>query len=312
MKISIITCTFNRKKKLIRNIKSVLDQNFSDLEHFIIDDGSTDDTLNEIKKLNIDYLNVISLNKNSGQPAALLNSNIFNLINGEIYFLLDSDDFLMPGALQKIKVDAKNYFSLNKQLISINYSYEENNQSISGYSTFNSKDIFKDHYARNLTNKGFKDYLSIKNKNYLSQQKKYFNKPEDWYLSYYHVCAKNDFQEIFTNEKIYYMEFSDDTVTRGLNIEKYSKWSLNTRKVVYEEYKHLMGQMYKNYTIRSLFFNYLVNSGNNINKFKLIFNEKKFFICNFHLLIISILSLMTPAYLILKIKKFLKKKKKKK
>ena len=310
MKISIITCTFNRKKKLIRNIKSVLDQNFSDLEHFIIDDGSTDDTLNEIKKLNIDYLNVISLNKNSGQPAALLNSNIFNLINGEIYFLLDSDDFLMPGALQKIKVDAKNYFSLNKQLISINYSYEENNQSISGYSTFNSKDIFKDHYARNLTNKGFKDYLSIKNKNYLSQQKKYFNKPEDWYLSYYHVCAKNDFQEIFTNEKIYYMEFSDDTVTRGLNIEKYSKWSLNTRKVVYEEYKHLMGQMYKNYTIRSLFFNYLVNSGNNINKFKLIFNEKKFFICNFHLLIISILSLMTPAYLILKIKKFLKKKKK--
>ena len=311
MKISIITCTFNRKKKLIRNIKSVLDQNFSDLEHFIIDDGSTDDTLNEIKKLNIDYLNVISLNKNSGQPAALLNSNIFNLINGEIYFLLDSDDFLMPGALQKIKVDAKNYFSLNKQLISINYSYEENNQSISGYSTFNSKDIFKDHYARNLTNKGFKDYLSIKNKNYLSQQKKYFNKPEDWYLSYYHVCAKNDFQEIFTNEKIYYMEFSDDTVTRGLNIEKYSKWSLNTRKVVYEEYKHLMGQMYKNYTIRSLFFNYLVNSGNNINKFKLIFNEKKFFICNFHLLIISILSLMTPAYLILKIKKFLKKKKKK-
>ena len=52
MKISIITCTFNRKEKLIRNIRSVLDQEFDELEQFIIDDGSTDDTLLEIKKHN--------------------------------------------------------------------------------------------------------------------------------------------------------------------------------------------------------------------------------------------------------------------
>ena len=48
MKISIITCTFNRKEKVIRNIKSVLDQNFKNIEQFIIDDGSTDNTIQEI------------------------------------------------------------------------------------------------------------------------------------------------------------------------------------------------------------------------------------------------------------------------
>ena len=240
MKISIITCTFNRKEKLLRNINSVKDQNFSDLEHYIIDDGSTDETLKELEKLKIKYLNIIPLKKNLGQPAALFESDVFNSITGDIYFLLDSDDFLIPGALKKIVDDSNYYFKSNNRLISINYSYEDENTNISGYSTFNSKDIFKDHYARNLTNKGFKDYLSIKNKRYLLEQSKYFKKPADWYLSYYHVCAKNDFQEIYTNEKIYNMDFSNDTVTRGLNIEKYSSWSLNTRQVIYDEYKNIL------------------------------------------------------------------------
>ena len=277
MKISIITCTFNRKEKLLRNINSVKDQNFSDLEHYIIDDGSTDETLKELEKLKIKYLNIIPLKKNLGQPAALFESDVFNSITGDIYFLLDSDDFLIPGALKKIVDDSNYYFKSNNRLISINYSYEDENTNISGYSTFNSKDIFKDHYARNLTNKGFKDYLSIKNKRYLLEQSKYFKKPADWYLSYYHVCAKNDFQEIYTNEKIYNMDFSNDTVTRGLNIEKYSSWSLNTRQVIYDEYKNIMGKMYKKYAIRSLFFNYLVNRGNNLNKLKLIKKEISFF-----------------------------------
>tara|TARA_Y100001970_G_scaffold166840_1_gene204286 strand:- start:2150 stop:3088 length:939 start_codon:yes stop_codon:yes gene_type:complete len=310
MKISIITCTYNRQTKLIRNIKSVLDQNFSDLEHIIIDDGSTDNSLEEIKKLNINYIKIISLKENLGQPAALFNSNIFNQIKGEIYFLLDSDDYLLPGALKIIESDANKYFKSNKKLISINYSYEENNFNINTYSTFDSKDIFQDHYARNLTNKGFKDYLSVKNRNYLTQQIKYFKKPEDWYLSYYHSCIQNNFQEIFSSKKIYNMDFSNDTVTRGFNIKKYSKWSLNTRKVIYHDYKHLMGKMYKNYAIKSLFFNYLVNSGNNTNKIKLILNEKFFFIRNFYLIIIFILSLITPAFLILKIKEFFKRNKK--
>ena len=152
--------------------------------------------------------------------------------------------------------------------------------------------------------------MSVRNKIYLNEQFKYFRKPEDWYLSYYHICAKNEFQELFTSERIYNMDFSDDTVTRGLNIEKYSKWSLNTRKIAYEEYKTIMGKIYKQYTIKSLFFNYLVNSGNNLNKFKLLFNEKIFFVKNFHFIILLFISLIIPSNFILKIKKFLKKNKK--
>ena len=71
-----------------------------------------------------------------------------------------------------------------------------------------------------------------------------------------------------------------------------------------------MGKIYKQYTIKSLFFNYLVNSGNNLNKFKLLFNEKIFFVKNFHFIILLFISLIIPSNFILKIKKFLKKNKK--
>ncbi len=179
MKISIITCTYNRKDKVIKNILSVLNQQHNNVEHFIIDDGSKDNTVEEIKKLNISYLKIINLEKNLGQPGALFYSDVFKLISGDIFFLLDSDDYLLPGALKTIEKDYNDYFEKNKNLVSINYSYEDNNSLINGYPIFKSKDIFQDNYPRNITNKGFKDYLSVRNKEYLKEMGKYFINPEE-------------------------------------------------------------------------------------------------------------------------------------
>ena len=79
MKISIITCTYNRQNKLIRNINSVVNQINKNIEHYIVDDGSTDETLEELKKLNYKHIKVISLKNNLGQPAALYYSKVFLL-----------------------------------------------------------------------------------------------------------------------------------------------------------------------------------------------------------------------------------------
>lgn len=53
MKFSIITCTYNSKKYIENNIKSVYSQNFLDFEHIFIDSFSTDGTVEIIK----DYKN---------------------------------------------------------------------------------------------------------------------------------------------------------------------------------------------------------------------------------------------------------------
>ena len=50
MKISVITCTYNRSIKIIKTIESVILQNYDDYEHFIIDDGSDDNTFEIVKK----------------------------------------------------------------------------------------------------------------------------------------------------------------------------------------------------------------------------------------------------------------------
>ena len=49
-KISIITVTKNSEKFLKRNINSVLNQNYKNYEHIIVDGNSTDKTLKILKK----------------------------------------------------------------------------------------------------------------------------------------------------------------------------------------------------------------------------------------------------------------------
>ena len=76
MKISIITCSFNRLDKLKRNIQSVISQNYDDYEHFIIDDGSTDGTKDYIYKLNNKKIIYYRSDKNLGQPKVMFKSNV--------------------------------------------------------------------------------------------------------------------------------------------------------------------------------------------------------------------------------------------
>ena len=49
-KISIITPSYNQAKYIEENIKSVLNQNYPNFEHIIIDGGSTDNTVEVLKK----------------------------------------------------------------------------------------------------------------------------------------------------------------------------------------------------------------------------------------------------------------------
>ncbi len=70
--LSIIICVYNEE----RNIKPLIDQIFTaldgyDIEIIYVDDGSTDNTVHEIKKINDKRIKLIELKKNYGQSAAL-------------------------------------------------------------------------------------------------------------------------------------------------------------------------------------------------------------------------------------------------
>ena len=52
MKISIITVCLNSENTIISTLNSVLSQTYKNIEHIIVDGGSTDNTLNIINKYN--------------------------------------------------------------------------------------------------------------------------------------------------------------------------------------------------------------------------------------------------------------------
>jgi len=98
-KISIVTPSFNHGMYLERTIRSVIDQNYPNLE-YIVQDGGSHDGSAEILKKYADSLRHWESAKDNGQSHAI---NLgFRHATGEIMAYLNSDDFLLPGTLPYI------------------------------------------------------------------------------------------------------------------------------------------------------------------------------------------------------------------
>jgi len=106
MKVSIITATFNSEKSIQRTIDSIADQDYKDIEHIIIDGGSTDMTLSIIHSNSNHSVRLISEKDNGIYDA--LNKGI-KLATGDIIGFLNSDD-----VFSNLQVISKvvNYFSV--------------------------------------------------------------------------------------------------------------------------------------------------------------------------------------------------------
>lgn len=102
MKISIITCTLNSEVTIKKSIRSIQKQNYKNIEHLIIDGGSTDKTLQIIKKTKKKNLNLYSLKDNGIYDA--LNKGI-KYSTGNIVGILHSDDFYKNNNILRIIVD---------------------------------------------------------------------------------------------------------------------------------------------------------------------------------------------------------------
>ena len=103
MKISIVTPSYNQGQFIEESIRSVLDQKYDDFEHIIIDAGSTDNTLDVLRKF--PHLNWVS-EPDDGQSDAI-NKGV-QKATGDYVLWLNADDYMKPNAFSEfIKVVKK-------------------------------------------------------------------------------------------------------------------------------------------------------------------------------------------------------------
>jgi len=96
-KITVVTPSLNQGVFLERTIQSVLRQNYPNLEYFVFDAGSTDESLSVLKKYER-QLTYWTSERDRGQSDAI--SKGWMMATGDILAWLNSDDFYYPKALE--------------------------------------------------------------------------------------------------------------------------------------------------------------------------------------------------------------------
>ena len=104
MRITVFTPTYNRAYILGRLYNSLKRQGFADFEWLIVDDGSTDNTENLVNQWIVDsdkHFPIRYFKKANGGKGRAINYGV-DLAEGELFFNVDSDDYLTDDALEKV------------------------------------------------------------------------------------------------------------------------------------------------------------------------------------------------------------------
>ncbi len=122
--VSVIIPNYNREALITRAVNSVLAQSYSEVEVIVVDDCSTDNSIEKIKTIEDERLTLIKLEKNSGACAA--RNRGIKAAKGEYISFLDSDD---EWDKDKLKKQLDFLKKKKADIVVCNYWYEKNGKT---------------------------------------------------------------------------------------------------------------------------------------------------------------------------------------
>ena len=104
--ISVVIPLYNKEMTIKHSLSSVLSQDYDDIEVIVVNDGSTDNSVEVVKSINDSRIVVIE--QENGGPSKARNTGIKNA-KGEWLVTLDADDELVEHALSKMIRETEKY-----------------------------------------------------------------------------------------------------------------------------------------------------------------------------------------------------------
>ena len=232
MKLSFIIPCYNGADTLQRSVESVICQNIDDYEILIVNDGSTDNTLEVAKKIAIKHPQVDVLNKPNGGVSSARNLGIDHATGDYIVFL-DADDEFDSNFWLAVKP----YVDESAELIIFGFDTEEAPSKVRTYHNKIKKDIVVDyllgrlriHICSFLTKKDL-----IVDKAIRFDEGTYFSEDKEFIIRV--LLAANRYDYINTN--LFHYKYRDNS---AMHLQQYTyrkSTSLDATARIYDLVKH--------------------------------------------------------------------------
>lgn len=297
-KVSIIIPNYNNEKYIIDCLNSVKNQNYSDIEIIVIDDGSTDNSVKIVSDYikNNNELDIKLICQNNLNGAIARNEGL-KVVTGKYLIFLDSDDMLDNNVINYSISKIKEH---NCDLLIGNYSeINENNVNIKKYNFIKEEKIVSDseilnnltELTPNPTNKVYD--TDIIRQNNISWGNVRIGQDLNFYLKYLLNCKK----VYITEKNMYKYRVINTSISRKYDfrildivncfddVKKYykklNKYDLYLKYIPNIELLHYNIQMgkqikFKNKNFRKIIVNYFLISENKIDYSKCINYSEKY------------------------------------
>ena len=214
IKLSIIIPNYNNQKYIELCINSILNQSFKDYEVIVIDDGSTDKSVEIIEQIAKKH-SCIKLIKQYNQNASIARNRGIELAKGKYILFIDSDDYIYD---EKAIGNMINKIG-NNDLLICNYVKVDENNSIQEYYDINKEiipngDNLIQQYAfvsAVPTNKLFKTKIIHENNLFFDNVD--IGQDLNFYIKYLAVCHNL----IVTDDYSYCYRINSNGMTRKIN-----------------------------------------------------------------------------------------------